>query len=106
MSGIDNVVIPFAGNVTISNIRQVHDDISTAMAEGESLILDVEAIAETDLTFVQLVESARRKAEETGVSLTLRHPAAGPLLEVLQRGGFLDGNTSDRAKFWLQGTAQ
>lgn len=76
------------------------------MAQGNSLVVDVDAVTETDLTFVQLMESARRKAGETGCSLTLRHPAAGPLLEVLQRGGFLgDGNT-DRATFWLQGAAQ
>jgi len=28
------------------------------------------------------------------------------VLEVLRRGGFLDDDTSDRAKFWLQGAAQ
>jgi len=68
--------------------------------------VDVQDLTETDLTFVQLLESARRKASENGGRLSLNTPAAGSLLEVLQRGGFLDDETSDRAKFWLQGTAQ
>lgn len=70
------------------------------------MVVDIEDLVETDLTFVQLLESARRKAGENGVGLTLSKPADGALLEVLRRGGFLDDDTSDRAKFWLQGAAQ
>lgn len=68
--------------------------------------MDIAGVGEVDLTFVQLLESARRKAAETGRDLTLRQSAGGAVLEVLQRGGFLDDETSERANFWLQGTAQ
>jgi hypothetical protein len=66
--------------------------------------LDVSGLIETDLTFVQLLEAARRDAAKDGRRLTLDAPAGGAVLEVLQRGGFLDDAGSDRAKFWLQGT--
>lgn len=70
------------------------------------MVVDLSDVAETDLTFVQLIEAARRKAAETGCDFKLRHPAQGAVLEVLERGGFLEDTASDRAKFWLQGTAQ
>jgi hypothetical protein len=74
--------------------------------EHDAIIIDISSVDETDLTFIQLIESARRKAAETGRDFTLRHPAGGATLEVLRRGGFLDDETSERATFWLQGTAQ
>jgi len=76
------------------------------MRLGAAVVVDLVDTNEIDLTFVQLMESARRKAAETGCDFTLRHPAGGAVLEVLQRGGFLGDETSARAKFWLQGTAQ
>jgi anti-anti-sigma regulatory factor len=98
--------ISFAGEVTISNIVAARDDLAAAFRENDPVIVDITSVNEADLTFVQLIESARRKAVETGHDFRLRHPASGVVLEVLRRGGFLDDETSERAKFWLQGTAQ
>jgi hypothetical protein len=98
--------ISFTGDVTISNIGAAHDELGAVLRLDGPVIVDIGSVDETDLTFIQLIESARRKAAETGRDFTLRHPAGGATLEVLRRGGFLDDETSDRAKFWLQGTAQ
>jgi MFS superfamily sulfate permease-like transporter len=98
--------ISFVGGVTISNIGASHDELGAALREHDAIIIDISSVDETDLTFIQLIESARRKAAETGRDFTLRHPAGGATLEVLRRGGFLDDETSERAMFWLQGTAQ
>ena len=57
--------------------------------------------AVVDLTFVQLMESARRSAREGGKDLSLAAPASGLLLETLQRGGFLAGDDAARRAFWL-----
>jgi hypothetical protein len=92
--------------VTISNISQAHEQLGALLREQEAVIVDVDDLSDTDLTFIQLLESARRKASEIGVGFSLNKPAAGSLLEVLRRGGFLDDETSDRATFWLQGAAQ
>lgn len=96
----------FAGDVTISNIGQAHEQLGAFLREQEAVMIDIKDLTDTDLNFVQLLESARRKASEIGVGFSLNQPAAGSLLEVLRRGGFLDDDTSDRATFWLQGAAQ
>jgi anti-anti-sigma regulatory factor len=106
LSVVESKSISFTGEVTISNIGQAHEQLGALLREREAVIIDVEDLTETDLTFVQLLESARRKASEIGVGFSLNQPAAGSLLEVLRRGGFLDDATSDRATFWLQGAAQ
>jgi MFS superfamily sulfate permease-like transporter len=106
LSEISEIAVAFSGCVTIANICQVRDDVAAAIGQGQSLILDLDAVTETDLTFIQLVEAARLKANDAGCSLKLRRPAAGAVLEVLQRGGFLDDDNSDRARFWLQGAVQ
>lgn len=106
MSDVGARTISFAGEVTISNIGEAHEQLGALLREQDAVTIDVEDLTETDLTFVQLLESARRKAAENGSRLSLNKPAAGALLEVLRRGGFLDDDTSDRAKFWLQGAAQ
>lgn len=106
MSEVEEGTISFAGEVTISNIGDAYEQISGLLREQDAVVINVEDLAETDLAFVQLLESARLKARQTGVGLSLNKPAGGALLEVLRRGGFLDDETSDRAKFWLQGAAQ
>ncbi|MET3663977.1 STAS domain-containing protein [Caulobacter sp. 1776] len=106
MSDVGRKSISFAGEVTISNIAQAHEQLGALLHEQEPVVIHVEDLTEIDLTFIQLLESARRKAGEIGVGLSLNTPATGPLLEVLRRGGFLDDETSDRATFWLQGAAQ
>lgn len=60
--------------------------------------------AAVDLTFVQLMESARRTARDGGRSFSLAAPATGPLLETLERGGFLAGDDTARREFWLMGS--
>jgi anti-anti-sigma regulatory factor len=105
LSDVGKIAISFAGEVTISNIGEAHGQLGALLREQKAMIIDVENLTETDLTFVQLLESARRKASENGSRLSLNKPAAGALLEVLRRGGFLDDATSDRAQFWLQGAA-
>jgi hypothetical protein len=97
--------ISFAGEVTISNIGGAREQLVSLLCQQGDVVVAVEDLTETDLTFVQLLESARRKAGENGIGLSLNTPAAGSLLEVLRRGGFLDDETSDRAQFWLQGAA-
>jgi ABC-type transporter Mla MlaB component len=106
LSVIEHKSMSFTGEVTISNISQAHERLGALLREQEAVIVDIEDLTEADLTFVQLLESARRKASEIGVGFSLNKPASGSLLEVLRRGGFLDDETSDRATFWLQGAAQ
>jgi ABC-type transporter Mla MlaB component len=106
LAGVENNLVSFVGDLTVSNITQAHDELGAALRQDGPVVVDIEGVGEIDLTFVQLLESARRKAAETGRELKLLHPAGGAVLEVLRRGGFLDNETSERAQFWLQGAAQ
>jgi hypothetical protein len=106
LSRIEPNLVTFGGDVTVANIAQAQDKLGVVLRQGGPVVVDIDDASEIDLTFIQLIESARRKAGEAGRDFTLRQPAGGALLEVLRRGGFLDDETSERAKFWLQGTAQ
>jgi ABC-type transporter Mla MlaB component len=106
LSGVEHNLTSFDGDVTVSNIVAARDELAAALRQDGPVVVDIDGASEIDLTFVQLMESARRKAVETGRDFTLQRPASGAVLEVLRRGGFLDDETSERAKFWLQGTAQ
>jgi hypothetical protein len=107
LDAVKSVAVYFADDVTISNIEAAYADLGAALKQDAPVLIDISGVTETDLTFVQLIEAARLQAAETRLTLALRHPATGAVLEVLQRGGFLDDEGSSRAKFWLQGaTAQ
>jgi hypothetical protein len=93
--------ISLSGDATIRGIGDVHQKISSALHENEEVEVDIGELADFDLTFVQLVEAARRTATNTGKKLALASPASGPLLEMLQRGGFM--RTPGGADFWLCG---
>ncbi|MBO9559375.1 MAG: STAS domain-containing protein [Caulobacter sp.] len=106
MSGVEHNLVSFVGDLTVANISQARDELGAALRQNGPVVVDIVGVGEIDLTFVQLLESARRKAAETGRELRLRHPADGAVLEVLRRGGFLDDEISERANFWLQGATQ
>ncbi|WFS03605.1 hypothetical protein [Rhizobium tumorigenes] len=59
------------------------------------------ANAEADLSFVQLIESARMDARAAGKRMRLASPATGSVLKVLKRGGFTDAQSAEDAQFWL-----
>jgi anti-anti-sigma regulatory factor len=102
LSDVEHFSICFSGAVTIANVGAAHAEILTAFKERRSVVIDLSDVTEADLTFIQLMEAARRSAAEAGIGLTLAHPAGPAVQEILQRGGFLDDAESDRATFWLQ----
>ncbi len=99
-------VVRFSDNVNISNIADAHGILLAALEQNNSITIEIDDLEEVDLTFVQLIESARRSAAEGERSIALRKAAQGAVLQVLQRGGFLDPEERDRTNFWLQGANQ
>jgi hypothetical protein len=91
--------VEFVGELSIRTAIASHQKLMLALAEPGEIQLSVDPDADVDLTFVQLVEAARRMAREEGRGLSLARPAAGRLREVLERGGFL--GAPDRRAFWL-----
>lgn len=92
--------IELAGDLTLKAMGDVHGRMVEAIGGNGAVIARIDPEAPVDLTFVQLMESARRAASEAGGELVLAEPAGGALLETLQRGGFL--TDPDRSRFWLK----
>ncbi len=89
---------------------QVIEGIRTAMLEEiqihEDPELDLSQLQDADLSFLQLVEAARKSAAAKGKRFRLAAPASPHLVSLLERAGFLaDGNAQAR-QFWLEGGVQ
>lgn len=98
-SAAELATIEFVGELTIKTIADAHARLTEAFGAAGAVEAHVAEDAAVDLTFVQLIESARRTARDTGVAFGLARPAAGQLRETLQRGGFLAA--SEDQEFWL-----
>ena len=92
------------GEITLQSIETVHARL-LEMAGQPIVEIDCDGVTEVDVSLIQLILAARSSAQRSGRSLVLAHPAAGPLEDALQRGGFL-GSDADQpnpdAAFWLQ----
>jgi MFS superfamily sulfate permease-like transporter len=83
----------------IQTIVDIHKDLKGAFEKGKNVRLDLGAVTDVDLTFVQLVESTRKFAASEGKTFSVSTPAPEALTDLLKRGGFLA--TPDDRKFWL-----
>jgi ABC-type transporter Mla MlaB component len=96
----------FDGALTARNIGVAHARLSQALHQRASVEIDCAGATEIDLSFAQLLLSARRTAAKTGKSLVLAPSSATVLHDVLARAGLLpavDSAPSDDAAFWLKG---
>jgi anti-anti-sigma regulatory factor len=88
-----------SGAIDVRSIEEAFGKIKQAYGPA-GLEIDLSGVADIDLTFVQLIEAARRGAAEAGTALRLSQPASGYVLETLQRGGFLSNPPDERTLFW------
>lgn len=93
--------ISFPDVLGIRNISDMHTNILNVFREKNEIVFEIPVGAEVDLSFVQLVESARRQAKAEGKSITLSSPVGERVLKVLERSGLLEAFTAEDAKFWL-----
>jgi ABC-type transporter Mla MlaB component len=93
-------ILKFSGVMDVRSIQKPFRAIKKAAARGRDIQIDLAAVTEIDITFVQLIESARRSAAQAGTGISLTKPAAGMVLETLQRGGFLSEPPDARTRFW------
>jgi anti-anti-sigma regulatory factor len=91
--------VTFSGAIDVRSIEEAFAKIKHAYGPA-GLEIDLAEVTDIDLTFVQLIESARRSAAESGTALRLAAPASGFVLETLQRGGFLSEPPDERTIFW------
>jgi anti-anti-sigma regulatory factor len=93
-----------SGAIDVRSIDEAFGKIKQANGPA-GLEIDLAEVTDIDLTFVQMIESARRGAAETGTALRLAAPASGFVLETLQRGGFLSDPPDERTLFWAGAAA-
>ncbi|SIR34172.1 STAS domain-containing protein [Rhizobium sp. RU20A] len=88
-------------HLTIRHAAAAHDALRKAFEAGGPIVLSVPDGAEIDLSFLQLVEAARKQAEAFRLPISLARPATGNLLNTLERAGFLTEASPRDAEFWL-----
>ena len=93
------------GALTLRTIETTRTKLLEMLERHQALEIDCSAATEIDLSFIQLLLSARMSAQSTGKTIALAHPASGALSDALQRGGFLGAvpgqGTADET-FWLK----
>lgn len=93
--------VAIEGPLTVRTCHNYTCDLVSRIGAAKAFVLDISGCSEVDVAGVQLVESARRFAERSGVRLELAAGAEGRWVEVLERGGFVTAaRPLDRA-FWL-----
>ncbi len=96
--------VDIGGLRTIRCAEQTRSLLLEALHGCSPLCLDCSAVEDADLSFVQLLLSARKTAERSGKILTLAHDASGAFLHALSRAGFEttpDPLTSNQS-YWLR----
>jgi hypothetical protein len=77
----------FGGPQTIANIEESCVSIRATLAESGAVELDLTAVTEVDLAFVQLLVATRKSAATVGKALRWHVAADGPIAAVLARAG-------------------
>lgn len=94
-----------SGELTIRTVSETHQALCKELQSRDEIELDFAEASDVDLTFVQLIESARLTALRQSKKLALAAPAGGILLDVLKRGGFVGQGASNSA-FWLHNSGE
>jgi putative two-component system response regulator len=87
--------------LTIRQAAALKEKLLGALVASDTVELAIEPDAEADLSFIQLVESARIHAAMHSKRLHLASPAEGQVLETLQRAGLMSGMSSESRGFWF-----
>jgi len=96
--------VAFDGALTIRHIRAIRDRLMEALSGSQTVRVDCVAATEVDLSFIQLMLSARRSAMAAGKTILLSAGESSVLHDALVRAGMLPvaacEPTPDQT-FWL-----
>jgi len=98
-------IVKLSGAINVGSIDDIFGEIKQAFGTA-GVEVDLSGLTDIDLTFVQLMEPARRDAAESGNAIRLSQPASGFVLETLQRGGFLSDPPDERTLFWTSAAGE
>ena len=93
------MIIVIDNEQNLRTVSDLHQRLLAEIVAGACTMLDIRDVTDTDIAFVQTIESARRHADAVGAELHLAHPAPQAVLDLLDRAGFAHANSI----FWNQG---
>ena len=96
--------VPLEGALTVRNVAEIHSRLRESLRQYSTVTIDCNAATDVDLSFLQLVLSARKSATVSGKSVSLVSPATDMLSETLRRAGLLgvaSASARDDQLFWL-----
>ncbi len=91
-------------SLTVRDAANIHARLVEAVRDRPSIVVDASAAIEIDLSFLQLVISARKSALASGKALSVVPPADGRLADMLRRAGLIgaaDTALPPDQRFWL-----
>ncbi|MDC9811709.1 STAS domain-containing protein [Rhizobium binxianense] len=87
--------------LSIRCVSELYSKITDEFHGRDVIIIEIPESSEADLSFIQLIESARRQAKAKGKTFKLSSPASGAVLKVLERAGFIESFDKEDENFWL-----
>ncbi len=84
----------------LRTVADLHKRLLDAIVPDARTVLDISGVTTADLSFVQVIEAARRHAAATGGDLCLAGPAPDAVRDVLDLAGF---NSPAAQQFWTPG---
>jgi anti-anti-sigma regulatory factor len=94
-------VVEVGNSITVRSAASFQSQLLSIFQEGGDVALDLESLAELDLSFVQIVEAARKQFAGSGRDFGLLRPAEGAVAALLARAGF--ATDPDAIDFWFHG---
>ena len=98
---VQTVLVPAV--VTTASASPFAADLASQLAQNAAIARDLTAVADADVSFLQIVCAARRQAEQDAKDLRLAHPADGAVADLLERAGMLTDIDPADHTFWFQG---
>ncbi|MBL0375329.1 STAS domain-containing protein [Rhizobium sp. KVB221] len=95
------MIFSFNEKANIRNIAEIHNEFTTACQDSASIEIDLERCTDIDLSFIQLIESARIYAGTSGKKIALTNPANANVETALKRCGLFENFSVEDSKFWL-----
>jgi len=102
---LTNIDVALPPGCTINAAPAIAAQICEALGTADSVTLDLSAVENCDLSFLQLVESGRRMAERDGKAFQLAEPASSLLAAILTRAGIAGPTAPDDITFWHHGVS-
>ena len=96
-------VIAVPNSITVRSAHVFKQAIIAGYEAEQDADLDLSALSEVDLAFVEIVYAARDQWARAGRDLRLTQPAGGAVAALLERAGFLTDLTPSDIEFWFHG---